>query len=205
MTQEDEADVTGLLFDLPPAAKPMPMEVVRDAALSACGQYRFTLTRVWRAGPPVCFIGLNPSTADHRTDDPTVRRWMHFAEAWGYGSFVAVNLYPFRTPSVAACRRWASWLDNGPDYHVRDVLWGNADVMEREAKRAALVVACWGASAWDDDWIDHNVENIQTGLEPYPDLYCFGKTASGAPIHPMARGHHRVPDDAKPILWRAVR
>lgn len=30
----------------------------------------------------VAFVGLNPSTADERANDPTVRRCIGFAEAW---------------------------------------------------------------------------------------------------------------------------
>ena len=178
--------------------------VKRSADLSPCGTFRWTLTRAWGAGGRVCFIGLNPSTADHRVDDPTVRRWSRFAQAWGYGEFVAVNLYPFRSPSPADCRRWSRWDENGPDWYARDALQAGLDVIVREAKNAALVVACWGAGAWDEDWIEHVIENIQTDVAPWPDIYCFARSQDGSPVHPMARGRHRVPDDAQPQLWRAA-
>lgn len=175
----------------------------RDATFSRGDQNRLTLTRRWDANlPVVCFIGLNPSTADHQTDDPTVRRWMHFAKAWGYGGFVAVNLFPFRSSSPAVCRQWADWVNNGPDWYARDDIVANIDVVAREAKAAALVVACWGAGAWDDGIIDMVVESVMSGEEPWPDMHCFGLTASGAPIHPMARGKHRIPDTAQPIIWQ---
>ena len=29
--------------------------------------------------------------------------------------------------------------------------------------------------------------------------FCLGRTLSGHPLHPMARGRHRVPDHARPI------
>lgn len=190
------------LFERPSAAALLPADIGRDARLSACGQYRFTLTRVWRGGPHVCWIGLNPSTADHRGDDPTVRRWIAFARAWGFGGFVAVNLYPFRTPNPEACRRWANWPNNGPDWHARDVIMHNVDVVAAEAKRAALVVACWGADPWDETFVEHVIEEITSGEAPYPTIHCLGRTLGGDPIHPMARGRHRVPDDAKPAVWR---
>jgi hypothetical protein len=187
------------LVDWPP---PLDVQIRREAHLSPDGRLRWTLSRSWGDGPAVCFIGVNPSTADHTKDDPTVRRWTHFASAWGYRRFVAVNLYPFRTPSVAECRRLADWQSRGPDWYDRDAIDANLDVVVREAKAAALTVACWGAAAWDDLWVEHVVEHITTGEEPWPSLYCFGTTESGAPKHPMARGVHRIRDDQQPIVWR---
>lgn len=183
---------------------PFADTIQRGADLSRCGTFRWTLTRTWSSeGGHVCFIGLNPSTADHRKDDPTVCRWTHFARAWGYGGFTAVNLYPFRSSTPAACRDWSRWQENGPDYHARDMLWRAESVLVREAKAAALVVACWGAGAWDPMWVDHVLEQIQEGEAPWPDIHCFGLSKDGHPMHPMARGRSRIPDDAQPVLWKA--
>jgi hypothetical protein len=176
----------------------------RAAAFSRDGTLRRTLIREWdNQKPKVCFIGHNPSTADHEIDDPTVRRWMHFAREWGYGGFVAVNLYPIRATDPGAARRWADWESNGPDWYARDDLDRNVVTISCEAKAAGLVVACWGAIAQDDAWIDHILEAITSGEEPWPSVHVFGLTAGGAPIHPMARGKHRVPNDARPVLWVA--
>lgn len=180
------------------------LEITRGATFARDGQNRLTLTRAWNdALPKVCFIGLNPSTADHLGDDPTVRRWIHFARAWGYGGFVAVNLYPFRSATPAECRKWADWESNGPDWYARDDILSNIDVIAREAKAADLVVACWGNNAWDDTLVEHVIESVMDGEEPWPSLYWFGGTKSGAPIHPMARGKHRIPDHRLPLVWRS--
>ncbi len=176
--------------------------IKRSATISRCGTYRYTLTRTWGEGGHVCFIGLNPSTADHRVDDPTVRRWIHFARAWGYDGFTAVNLYPFRSSCPADCRAWSRWQENGPDYYARDQLWANESHVVREAKAAALVVACWGAGTWDPEYVEHVCEQVQEGEAPWPDLMCFARSADGSPVHPMARGRHRVPDGVQPVVWR---
>src|SRR3546814_15011461 len=84
-----------------------------------------TLFRSWRAGPHICFIGVNPSTASHLKDDPTAWRWVHFADSWGYGGYVTVNLYPFCSSSPKECRRWADWESNGPDWRARDTILHN--------------------------------------------------------------------------------
>lgn len=90
----------------------------------------------------------------------------------------------------------------GPDRPARDrIRRDNLPILVREAKAAALVVACWGAGAWDPESVDRMLGAIAAGEAPWPDVHCFGLTAGGAPIHPMARGRWRIPDHAKPMLW----
>jgi hypothetical protein len=176
----------------------------RAATFGGNGTLRFTLTREWDdRKPKVCFIGHNGATATHERDDPTCQRWMHFARSWGFGGFDAVNLYPIMTADPAEARRWADWEHNGPDWWVRDVLHENVEIVSRTAKAAGLVVACWGAIAQDDMWIDHVIESVVYGEEPWPPIHVFGLTKNGATIHPMARGKNRIPNDARPTLWKA--
>lgn len=174
----------------------------RGATYSKCNGMRFTLWRQWGEGKTVCFIGHNPSTADHQVEDPTTRAWLDLAKANGFTRYVAVNLYPLRTPDVRECTRWAQFEKNGPDWYARDAIHENIGVVAREAKRADLVVACWGALCADPFMPDLVIEEIQSGEEPFPDLYCLGTTGAGDPKHPMARGKHRIPRDFKFKLWR---
>jgi hypothetical protein len=44
----------------------------------------------------ICFIGLNPSTADAEVNDPTIRRCIGFAHDWGFGGLLMLNLFAFR-------------------------------------------------------------------------------------------------------------
>lgn len=102
----------------------MAAYVEAGATISACGTYRYRLWREWRGcaspdkwtwledddgsiardgsgseigGPQsVVFIMLNPSTADGDKDDPTIRRCVSFAKAWGYDRMEVVNLFAFR-------------------------------------------------------------------------------------------------------------
>lgn len=66
--------------------------------------YRYTLRRsVAMTGTGRCaFIMLNPSTADAEHDDPTIRRCMGFARAWGFAELVVGNLFAFRSTDPAA-------------------------------------------------------------------------------------------------------
>ena len=68
------------------------------AIFSDCGKYRYALWRVWdRDKPLVMFIGLNPSTANKTTNDPTIRRVQKFALDWGFGGVYMMNLFVYVT------------------------------------------------------------------------------------------------------------
>lgn len=167
------------------------------------GKNRLRLIRSWGAGPRACVIGHNPSNADGTKDDPTSWWWNKWFQRFGFGGYVAVNLYPWCSTKPADVYQRVDAIDCG-DWSSRDELYfTNLDTVVVEAKKADQVFVCWGAIARDCLWLDHVVEEIQTGEEPWPDLWCWGKTASGAPKHPMARGRHRIAQDQKPILWKA--
>ena len=69
-------------------------------------------------------MGLNPSIANASKDDPTLRRLVGFAELWGYGSLVVINLFARITRSpklLAVCDDPIGWendfeLDNRINY-----------------------------------------------------------------------------------------
>lgn len=177
---------------------------LKRSAFFSCPGARIRLSRDWGDGPRALVIGCNPSTAGAEADDPTSRWWNDWFQAAGFGGYDAANLYPFCTSSPAECRRIVSGIDSG-DWGARDELhFVNLPALVDMAKAAHQVFVCWGAIAWDDLWIDHVVEEIQSGIAPYPDLWCWGKTSSGAPKHPLARGAHRIPRDQQPILWKAA-
>ncbi len=178
--------------------------VKSNATFSRDRTLRLTLTREWGPGPLVCYIGHNPSAAAEDKEDPTSHLFRHFAQANGFGRYVTVNMYPRISADPKECRKWADWESNGPDWYARDDILNNVDVIAREAKAADRVVACWGNLMQDDMLIEHVIEAIQSGVEPYPDIYCLGTTNNGAPKHPLARGVHRLPRDQKYILWRAA-
>lgn len=69
---------------------------ISSADFSPCRTWRYRLHRRWARGPVVGFILLNPSTADETADDPTIRRCIGYAKAWGYGALTLGNLFAFR-------------------------------------------------------------------------------------------------------------
>lgn len=164
---------------------------------------RIKLSRTWSDGPRACVIGCNPSKANAHQEDPTTLWLIDWFWRHGFGGYDLGNLYPFCTSSPKKCREIVDGLYAGNDFGARDALhYQNLPAVIEMAKSASQVFVCWGAIAWDNSWIEEVVEGVQGGVEPYPNLWCWGLTKSGAPKHPMARGVHRITRDQPPVLWR---
>jgi hypothetical protein len=120
--------------------------------------------------PAVCFVMLNPSTADAFQDDPTIRRCIGFARAWGYGGLHVVNLYSFRTPSPAYLKK--APRPNGPD---------NDAHLHQAAAAATRVVAAWGNHG-DRMRVADVLAQLRAATGQ---VMCLGMTRTGAPRHPL--------------------
>ena len=110
--------------------------MIKSAEISPCGLYRYSLTRKWEAWKgTVNFIMLNPSTADAQEDDPTIRRCIGFAKAWGYGGIVVTNLFAYRATNPKELKK----VDKpfGEHNHLYQL---EAAVISSE-----LTVCAWGA------------------------------------------------------------
>ena len=65
------------------------------------GNYRYLLWREWDGESKiVSFIMLNPSRADAEVNDPTIRRCINFAKAWGAQ---CVSIASRRKTTICAC------------------------------------------------------------------------------------------------------
>lgn len=151
--------------------------------------YRYTLEEVWdRKRGRIQFIGLNPSTADEYQLDPTLKRIRAWSEAWGFGGFVMTNLFAFRSPHPTVMQAHADPV--GP---------GNDRWIYAEAKRAEKIVAAWGAGGLFMGRAGVVMSRIRdwTGKP----VFCLGTITGGFPIHPMARGKHRVADDVQLVPY----
>ena len=204
-----------LPLDVPTGARTIPPQWQGSATISADGVYRGALRRWWRAGPIVAWLLLNPSTADSLHDDPTLLRLIGWTWRWGYAGLVVVNVYPFRASKPADLWRWCGQLPwwEGPERvcfcpYARDAAHHNVDYVEQAGRGAAQRLVGFGAEARrrDDIFVDDVLEAFQQPSDVGGDeaLYCLGINGRGEPLHPMARGRHRVPDDREPILWRAA-
>jgi hypothetical protein len=108
--------------------------VLKSAVISQDGRYRYCLKRGWSdIGSTICFIGLNPSTADGELDDPTIRRCIAFAESFGGRELIMVNLFAWRATDSSELLRSDDPI--GPD---------NDQWLERSVEESDVVIAAWG-------------------------------------------------------------
>jgi hypothetical protein len=115
---------------------------------------------------------LNPSTADHELDDPTIRRCMAFARAHGYGGIAVVNRYAYRATEPRELRKAVDPL--GPE---------NLRIVGETCKDRDVVVA-WGAFELDTDPVDLSIL-LSVIHSTARSVFCLGRTKSGAPRHPL--------------------
>ena len=142
------------------------------ASFSRCRTYRYSLLRTWDdRAPSVCWILLNPSTADAHKLDPTLRRCVSFSRGWGFGSMVVVNLFALRSPYP---RNVYSALDPvGPknDQHIR-----------RVTKKSDKVIVGWGVHGK----LLRRDETVLALLANDRILtWCLGTTKASHPKHPL--------------------
>lgn len=143
-----------------------------DAVISDCGKYRYLLRRTWDGSKPrALLIMLNPSTADASTDDATIRACVRLLRGLGYGSMEVVNVF--------------AWRATNPDELLRheDVIGpNNHHTIEAAILRCDVAICAWGAYPPAKQYA---VELLNLVRSHRPAAYCFGKTKSGAPKHPL--------------------
>lgn len=135
--------------------------------------HRYLLVRRWdRDKPTLLGILLNPSTADDESDDPTTRRMMQFAAAWGFGEWKAVNLFALRSPDPADLRRSEAPIGLSNDAIIR---------MEVGRLRNVDKIMCaWGNHG---SFLARS-EAVLKMLKGRP-LWCLGTNKSGSPVFPL--------------------
>lgn len=179
-----------------------------NAGATIDGKYRYCLWREWRhekhnpanwrvidrelaweEPKPCVFIMLNPSTADGKADDATIRKCVGFASRWEYEKLIVINLFAYRATKPAELLRLYD-VDNP----VGD---RNQAEVERAIHRAGRIVCAWGSHGrhLEQDrtmlgWLD------KAGVER---LYALGYDAKGNPRHPLM-----VPYATAPVLYDAL-
>lgn len=167
----------------------LPLRLIdQRAVISGCGLYRYWLMRDIDilSDKILVFIMLNPSTADHTQDDPTIRRCMNFARAWGYGKLIVVNLFAFRATDPS--QLWAQKTIDpiGPD---NDLAIEEAVLIAK--LNDGIVVCAWGSHG---KYMDRGNQVIGM-IDINDNIYYLKMSKSGQPCHPLY-----LPGDLKPIM-----
>lgn len=152
------------------------------AVFSDCMLYRYNLWRVWnQEAPRLLWCMLNPSTADHTKNDPTIRRCIDFSKRLGFGSTEIVNIFAFRSTDPKLL------------FTQLDPIGVKNDAAIRTARaRCSKVICAWG---------EHGVlldrgARVNELLKEFGPVFCLKRNTSGAPGHPLY-----IKGDTQPIEY----
>ena len=125
------------------------------------------------------FIGLNPSTADEKVDDQTIRICRGYAKTWGYRWLCMTNLFAWRETNATALFLQPDPIGPENDVHLMEC-----------AAQAGCIIAAWGS--WSTG---ARVRDVLDLLSNY-DIHVLKLNDNGTPHHPlrMAKVH-------RPLLW----
>lgn len=156
--------------------------------------YRYQLYRAETCPPSdsaeksvrtLCFVMLNPSTADATEDDPTIRRCRDYARRWGFEHLYVVNLFAFRATDPSELY----------EAHLRDVdIVGpeNDDHIFRVAEESDIVIAAWGVPPRGLLWREAEVRELFQ--KKYSGkVRALGLTKNAHPRHPLYMRKHVKP------------
>lgn len=167
--------------------------MIRKAIISDCGTYRYRLSRTWdKAGKKVVFLMLNPSKADGKEDDPTIRRCINFAKAWGYGGIIVVNIFAYRETDPDILNKVGK--KEGVDYVIGPE---NNDYIRKACKGRKVVIA-WGIRGWTL-WQHERVVNMLREMKVKM-YYLRLSSLWFIPCHPLY-----LPKKLKPKRYRPWR
>jgi len=151
---------------------------------------RYWLWRCWDPGKRfLVFIGLNPSTADEKENDPTVERMERRAREYGYGGLIVVNIFSYRATDPED-------MKDSAEAGIDVIGEHNDFAIQSAASLAGIIVCGWGA---DGGYLGRSKE-VQKLLEGHGELLThLGLTKNGNPKHPLYLSYK-----TKPMPWRTA-
>ena len=151
-------------------------KIYRAAEISYDREERFSLSRIWdKKKPKLLYIMLNPSIADDKKDDPTIKRLIFFTKKFRYGGFYVANLFTQITPYPKELN-----MDNLSKKN-------NFKIINDLIKKSDSIVYAWG----------NLVSEPRDLLEIIDSPLCFGKNLNGTPKHPLY-----LPSNSKLLKFR---
>jgi hypothetical protein len=150
--------------------------MIRRAEFSIDKKERYSLKREWdKSKNKILYIMLNPSLADDKNDDPTIRRLISFTKKYNYGGFLVGNIFTTITPNPKE-------IDKSKGISVK-----NFEKLLKLINKVDQIVYAWG----------DNIEEPQLLKELVLNPKCFGKNLNGSPKHPLY-----LPSETKLINFR---
>ena len=150
--------------------------MIREAEFSIDKKERYSLKREWdKSKNKILYIMLNPSLADDKNDDPTIRRLINFSKKFNYGGFLVGNIFTKITPNPKEIDKSKGMSDK------------NFEKLLNLINKVDQIVYAWGNS----------VEEPQLLKELILSPKCFGKNLNGTPKHPLY-----LPKNSKLIDYR---
>ena len=138
--------------------------LLRGAKFSRDKKERYSLKREWdKSKKKILYIMLNPSLADDKKDDPTIRRLISFTKKFNYGGFFVGNIFTTITPNPKEIDKSLGISDK------------NFEELLNLINKVDQIVYAWG----------NNIEEPQLIKKVISRPKCFGKNFNGTPKHPL--------------------
>ena len=148
----------------------------KDAILSEDRKYRYVLSRIWDESKPlVVIIGLNPSTADEKDDDNTIKKCINFSKNWGYGGLYMLNLFAFRATAPSDMFNASSPIGEE-----------NSKYIEKYSKLSDKVICAWGNNGNFKNRSKEVLLNIENNFN-------LKLNKTGEPAHPLYLNKNLIP------------
>ncbi len=141
------------------------------AIFSPNKKYRYLLWKKWdKSKPTIMFIGLNPSKINREESNATIRRCFGFAKELGFGGCYVANLFGYITEKPKILKNTKDSVEESNNEHDK--------ILKKAATDSVKIAFVWGSHG--------NINGRDKEIiKMFPDAYCFGKTKSGSPKHPL--------------------
>ena len=150
--------------------------MIREAKFCETKKNRYSLKREWDSSKGLLlYIMLNPSMADDKNDDPTIRRLINFTKKFNYGGFLVGNIFTKITPNPKEVDK------------SRGMTNKNFNELLKLINKVDEVVYAWGNLTDEPKELKYLVKSPK----------CFGKNFNGTPKHPLY-----LPSNSKFIKFR---
>ena len=139
--------------------------MISKAEFSIDGHNRYSLSRIWENKlPKVLFIMLNPSIANSKKNDPTIRKIISYSKSWGFGGVYVGNIYSNISPYPKDIRLIK--------FHREKK---NIESIKKMKEKTELTVFSWGNNEKTPNWLKATIKNP----------YYIELSKNGIPKHPL--------------------